>query len=338
MRLTVAGWCLAFALASAPILGQNGTDLPRSAACRAGLEEAAAWVHSASRTAVQYDYIVTAAVRFLLLWVSRDDVGQGYIRIGTQSNDPQLETIHLLMGSDPAKAPLGINRWGAAVEVLRRRDGSGAFFGFMKASKGESASAAREELSRENQAQRYQFEGIIGRVGGGRAVSTAVPISSGVDFTLHQLPLAEQMVMEQLKIASRPPRFLDTQSLEGCSTGSGFLFTVRELISASLSEQRPPITRCFIYHARRYLLTLDSCEPEAELKIALKLRGSEKTIEKTYQDLRQAHFRVLNTGSGQRTDFRVIFGNSGHLRGVPVQIEYQPNWWFRVTLNLNPTA
>jgi hypothetical protein len=169
-------------------------------------------------------------------------------------------------------------------------------------------------------------------------VSTAVPISSGIDFTLHQLPQAEEMVMEQLKIATRPPRFLDTRSLEGCSTGSGFLFTVRELIGASLSGQRPPITRCFIYHARRYMLTLESCEPEARMKTALKLRGTAKKIEKTYQDLTQARFRVFNTESGQRTDFRIIFGNSGQLRGVPVQIEYQPNWWFKVTLNLNPTV
>jgi hypothetical protein len=58
---------------------------------------------------------------------------------------------------------------------------------------------------------------------------------------------------------------------------------------------------------------------------------AEKKIEKSCQELEEAHLPVLNTKSGQRTDFRIIFWNSGHLRGVPVQIECQPNWWFRVT-------
>jgi hypothetical protein len=35
-----------------------------------------------------------------------------------------------------------------------------------------------------------------------------------------------------------------------------------------------------------------------------------------------------------KTDFSVLLGTTGELRGVPVQINYQPNWWFQIVLNL----
>jgi hypothetical protein len=40
--------------------------------------------------------------------------------------------------------------------------------------------------------------------------------------------------------------------------------------------------------------------------------------------------------TGKRIDFTIYVGRQGALRGVPVQICYQPNWWFQVVLNLLP--
>jgi hypothetical protein len=283
---------------------------------------------------VRYDYEVTAAVRFLLFWVSRDDVGQGYIQMGAMSGTPAMETIQLLMGSDPAKAPLGINRWGAASEVWGPEEHSSVFFGFMKASESDSAAAARAELSKEKDEQKYRYNAIISRTSGGRAFSAVVPISSPTDFTLHQLPLAQQMVLQELRAHARPPRVLDVGLLEGCSTGVGFLFAVRELIGSMLNGNKIPMTRCYVYHARRYLLTVSDSESVREMRVSLKLHGNAGKVERTYRDLQKADFTALNTQSNQRTDFQVTYGSSGALRGIPVQIQYQPNWWFRVTLNL----
>ena len=298
------------------------------------IEEAAKWVSLAPKVGVRYDYEVTAAVRMLLFWISRDDVGQGYIQTGAMPGNPAMETIELVMGSDPAKAPMGINRWGAASEVWRQDNHSGVFFGFMKASQNDSVGSAREEISKEKDTQKYQYNGIISQMNSGRAFSAVVPISSATDFTLHQLPLAQQMVLQELKSHARPPRVLDARSLEGCSTGIGFLFTVRELIDGVLDANRSPNTRCYVYHARRYMMTLKDCEPVKEMKVALKLHGASRKVERIYRDLKRADFTVLNTQSKERTDFEVVFGSAGELRGVPVQIEYQPSWWFRVTLNL----
>jgi len=303
---------------------------------QADLEEAARLVRLEPQAGIEYDYVVTAAIRFLLFWISRDDVGQGYIRMGAIPGDPETEIVHLVMGSDPAKAPLSVNRWGAATEVWRRRDSSGAFFGFMKASKGDSVAAARDELSREQQVQRYPFEGIIIRTAGGRAVSTSVPINSATDFSLNQLPQARNMVIDGLRTAARPPRVTDGRALGECASGIGFLFLLRSMIEELINSAKAPITRCYIYAARRYTMSARTSEPVGELKVALKLRGKQGRIEKSYRNLRRADFRVVNTLTGNPTDFQIVFGTEGALRGVPVQFEHQPNWWFKVTINLHP--
>src|SRR6266478_2788215 len=60
----------------------------------------------------QFEYTMTARLRLLLFWVGKDDVGGGYIRRATLPRDPASDVIELLIGSDPAKAPRAINRWG----------------------------------------------------------------------------------------------------------------------------------------------------------------------------------------------------------------------------------
>ncbi len=154
MRSWLTGACLLLflILADPPAGAQRGPVAASPPAPE--IEEAARWVTLPEKVGVRYDYEVTAAVRFLLFWVSRDDVGQGYIQMGAMSGTPAMETIQLLMGSDPAKAPLGINRWGAASEVWGPEDHSSVFFGFMKASESDSAAAARAELSKEKDEQK----------------------------------------------------------------------------------------------------------------------------------------------------------------------------------------
>jgi hypothetical protein len=312
-------------------------DGERSSAYRRDLEEAAAILQGAGEVRARYDYVVTGAVNLVVGWKSRDDVGQGYISLGRTTGPARIETIRLLMGSDPAKAPLGINRWGAAFEVFQTDQGSSSFFGFMNASNSESMSASREELRREGQNGQHTFRGIISHADGRRAVSVAIPIISSTNFTIHQLPLAQQAVMSGLQKADRAPRLLDFQSASECPDGMGFLFSVRELINASLAGGKVPVSRPYIYNARRYRLVLEKCEPVEDLKVSVHFRGASQRIERRYRQLREGRFRAFNLESGEQTEFKVAYGSSGRLKGIPVQIEYRPNWWFRVTLNLNPT-
>ena len=187
--LLLAGTC--FAMPSSP-----------DAADQAAINEAVSWIRATPRIRAEYDYIMTCRLRLLFFWVGRDDLGGGYIKVGQAVDDPSLRMIQLLFGSDPAKAPHAINRWGAGTEVLRS-DGSktpqsSAFVGFMKSSKGESVSAMQRELSHEKGAGKHLFEAIISRVDGAQAISTTVPFCSDKDYDMHQLADAQKLALDQL--------------------------------------------------------------------------------------------------------------------------------------------
>jgi hypothetical protein len=48
----------------------------------------------------------------------------------------------------------------------------------------------------------------------------------------------------------------------------------------------------------------------------------------------RTRFMVFNHESKERTTFELLVGTTGELRGIPVQIVHQPNWWFQAVLNL----
>jgi hypothetical protein len=300
------------------------------------MEQAAQWIRAEMGNSRSYDYVLGASVRLLLFWVSRDDVGQGTIRIGEQALEPGTQRIELIMGSDPAKAPFHVNRWGAAKETYRTAEGTGDFFGFMKSSAGDSPFDARAEIAKEKAAGAHQFTGIVSRHDRSRMISVAVPISSLTDFNIRELPQAEQMVVKEISASNRTPRVRTAADLSDCSNAKGFLFTIRELLRSSLDGMPLPQTRCYLYHTRRYLMTLSGGENIREKGIAIQFRGTTKPVTTTYKNLRDARFRVVNTESGERTDFRILYGADGEYRGIPLVMEHQPNWWFRITVKLNP--
>jgi hypothetical protein len=50
--------------------------------------------------------------------------------------------------------------------------------------------------------------------------------------------------------------------------------------------------------------------------------------------LLQLDFVSTHKRTGKKAYFTIYAGTQGAQRGVPVQICYQPNWWFQVVLNL----
>src|SRR5262249_4884444 len=156
--------------------------------------------------AIQYDYVMPARVAGLLCWAGKDDVGGGYIRRGRAKDEPRKEFFQLLFGSDPAKAPRAINRWGAGTEISWHRSPRIAagqddvewstFFGFMKSSRGKSVSEMQEELKKERGHGQHLFTGILSTVEANRAASLVVPLPSEVDFNFEQYGEAAPLMME----------------------------------------------------------------------------------------------------------------------------------------------
>jgi hypothetical protein len=308
---------------------------------QAAIQEAATWIGHEDKVETEYRYVMTCKVRLLLFWAGSDDVGGGYVRIGKASGEERQQMIQILFGSDPAKAPLSINRWGAGTEVLRSADSGqpteSAFFGFMKSSKGQSVLAMQRELSKEKTNGDHLFEGIISLVDDGRALSTTVPYSSSRDFDLHQFAEAEKATLQELESnPSRHLRRLDGAARRACPRTGEFLSTALQLIDDAVAGHPTPDSLCYIYNARHYKATLSSVHPVAEKTVHVTLRGSGSALIQTYRHLEEAHFEVVGEEAGTKSSFDILLGTERNLRGAPIQITYEPNWWFQVILNLAP--
>jgi len=324
---------LSWASPAGSAAGQDTSD-------QAAIQEAARWIGREDKIESEYHYVMTCKLRLLLFWAGRDDVGGGYVRIGKESGAEPQQTIQILFGSDPAKAPLAINRWGAGTEVLRNdgsADAASAFFGFMKSSKGQSVGAMQKELSKEKSNGDHLFEGIISRVDDRRALSTTVPFMSSRDFDLHQYPEAEKATLEQLESnPARHVRRLEGTARSACPRAGEFLSSTLQLIDDALAGRPTPASYCYIYNTRHYTLTLMSVRPVAEKTVHVALRGNGGTLDRTYRHLKEAHFVAAGEETGAKSSFDILLGTEGDLRGAPLQITYQPNWWFQVILNFAP--
>jgi len=320
--------------------------LPASSAVadRQPIEEALNWVRLCPHRLVQYDYMMTARVRLLFFWAGKDDVGGGYIRRGVSDHDPRMEFIEVLFGSDPEKAPRAINRWGAGTEVSWHKEAvslgrpeditSSAFFGFMKSSSGKSASEMQSELEREKKQGLHDFTGILSRVEPSRALSLVVPFESSTDFNLHDYDRAEPMMLEHLADSARPVRSLEDSPR--CQRSAEFLATVAELVDDAEEGRAAPISRCYVYDAQEDTLSLEKIAPVESLAVHLHGPNNTVLLNSTHKNLLQLDFVSTHKRTGKKVYFSLYAGTQGPLRGVPVQINYQPNWWFEVVLNLLP--
>jgi hypothetical protein len=320
------------------------STLPNSSD-RERISEALDWVRVTPENSVQYNYVMTARVRLLFFWTGKDDVGEGYIRRGIAKDDAREEVIQVLFGSDPVKAPRAINRWGAGTEVQWHRSPlsrlgdrsvddvmASAFFGFMKSSKGKSVNEMQEELKKEGDNGEHLFTGILSRVDGGQAVSTTAPLASDRDYTLHEYPSAEPVMYERLRTMDRPVRVLP--GTEKCDQNRQFLGTIAELIDDALHGASGRHSICYAYDSKLHILSLENVQMVKN--VAVKVRGTkgETLLEKNYGELLEADFVSSEPDAASKSNFSILLGTQGALRGVPVQIRYQPNWWFQVVLNL----
>lgn len=312
---------------------------------RAPVAEALTWIRNVPSHTEEFDYFMTARVRLLVFWLGKDDVGGGYIRRGISQDDPRQEFFQVLFGSDPAKAPRAINRWGAGTEVSLHKSPvtpghaqddvtASAFFGFMKSSQGKSASEMQQELKKEKDQGLHSFKGILSRVDSSRAVSLVAPYDSKVDYNLHDYAQAEPLMLDYLKASGQPIKNLDDPGR--CTRSASFLATIAELVDASLQGVTTAQSRCYIYDAMENTLTLEKVTPVPSLPVQLHGPQNSILLDTAYSDLLELDFNSTHKPTGKRVNFSIYVGTKGNMRGVPVQVRYQPNWWFQVVLNLKP--
>lgn len=338
----VCGGCLMALLSVALVWAQapSSTTLASvPAEVQARMHEAIDEIRAVPRSTAQYDYIMTARVRLLLFWAGKDDVGGGYIRRGASTENPPAEFFQIVMGSDPAKAPRAINRWGAASERVQLANPGSAveastFFGFMKVYKGNSPDEMRKELDGEKGSGQYLFSAILNQADPGGSSAKTVPFTSDTDYNIHQIDAAEPVVFQRLQDTQGKFRALDPGQYRTCGRPEGFLSSVAELMDSALDGRATPKAVCYVYNGQLFRLTLTHVAPVEHEAVRLSLNGATQPYVRGYDNLVLARFDNYNETVRQGSTFELLLGTQGDLRGVPVRISYQPNWWFQVVLNL----
>jgi hypothetical protein len=261
-------------------------------------------------------YRMAGRIRPLLFWMGRDRVGLA--RITWRDDERGHVGYELLVGTDPAVAPRGINRWGYIAEERRALDG--AVLALM--SRSDEASLDEVE-AREGRAE-GEFRVLRGLVRGDTARAQVTRVRPSSRPTIHDVDALLSLVgAEVAQAASR------TRALEP-ATRPGFLGTVAELLGRDGRAGAPgtggdAAVLSYVFAQSLYTLRLDSTR-------AVQQPVAGRT---TAVPARRARFEITNVGTGRRTAFEIVHGTAGALDGVPLFIAWQPRWWLKVELHLD---
>jgi hypothetical protein len=267
-------------------------------------------------------YRLSAAIRPLLFWIGRGNVGGA--RVVWRADGDGRRGYELLLGSDPGRAPRKINRWGWTREDA---DLSGATMaGVMNRSEDDSLDQAKASLGR-GQAG-YLFKLNRARVENGVARAEATTVWAPEDFTFRQLDGLLRFVEE----TKPPPRVRAGVLPPG--TRPGLLTALADLVHAGVAAARTPGSAGprlrvvqYTFNAGVYDLVIKSWEPVEKAR-----HGT-----RTYEKLVRLEFESRNREKGTTERFAFACGTEGDLAEIPVFVRYQPKWWFKVEGVLDDT-
>jgi len=264
---------------------------------------------SDGRTAMErYHYRVSARVRPLLLfWISRHDVGEALV---TRQLSPGEARYSLLIGSDPDRAPLHINRWGYIEESVRGAESR--LVGVMTQSDEESIDEAQANIRR--QPGGHPFRSIHATADGERAGATVTSFLTAEDYTFRELDVA-------LSRARRESSGSESRAIRlPAGARSGFLAA---LADAMHTPSINPIT--YAYYGRLYDMRRTRSETISNVRIG----------QKSYGPAVAADFLITSRYDGEETRFELMYGVQGRYAEVPLKASYQPRWWIEINLTLD---
>jgi hypothetical protein len=315
----IAGTGFVFSIAVFHVGATTGVPVPRELT----LSERAPLPGEGLRTTTVRRYRMAGRVRPLLFWFGKDDVGLA--RITWRSADDGRRAYELLVGTDPAKAPRGLNKWGFVAE---QTDGAtGHLLAMMTGD--DTASYDDAAADAERPRGTGDFRAIAGAVAGGRSAWRTTRIATTRAFTVHDVDATLDRVRTDAAAAVPRERAL-TEDVR-----PGFLVALAELIErdvrGSLREgaaSAPP------EHSRvRYVFGQGLYELARRESKPISVQLGDRTVAAI-----RSTFEITTQATNARTRFDVSIGTNGELAGVPVAAEWQPRWWLKVALTLQESA
>ena len=256
-------------------------------------------------------YQVDAQVRPLLFWIRKSNIGDA--RLTWRRGPDGIIGYELLIGSDPARAPRHINRWG----YLREESGpSGAIvFGVMSQSDEQSVEDAAQSTGRADAI--HAFKALRQFLTGSQARVTVSDVHVRKDLTYADLDVL-------LSAVPGAPSKTKTVAMAQW-TSPGFLAAAASLMEEGPAAARKAanaqhLVRIYPYNGELYQLQLRSAE-----------HVSRYTREgRAFGAAIRGRFHVLNRRTSEGTLFAVVYGVEGDLTGVPLLISWRPRWWLEI--------
>ena len=261
-------------------------------------------------------YTMSGDIRPLLFWIGQDDIGLA--RVTWRVGGSGVRGYELLIGTDPAKAPRALNRWGLVAEEVEA--GGGSLLALMTGSPDTSLDEATTADGRGG----VDLRSVRHELRRGSAIWRLARVRTADRLTVHDVDRALDSVEHD------SARHLGGETAQPPHTRSGFLVALADLVERGAgggvdSTQLDHLTRervRFVFGRESYELRLKSSRGHA---IDLDARP-ERVVRST--------FEIRTLSSGDRTRFDVSFGTTGALTGVPLAAEWQPRWWLKVRLRL----
>jgi hypothetical protein len=262
-------------------------------------------------------YTLKAGVRVLLFWIRRDNVGNG--RITWRNGHDSHRVLEFLVGSDPARAPRHINRWGFIAEEVRPPNAD--LLGIMSKSDEESVDDAQSQIAVEGQHGSHAYRGIRTTIRDGSTSGGVFHLLSATSLTYRDL----ETLLGTLSTGVTTPHTVTLPK----GIRPGFLFAIEELIASTIDQCRAGLhgepTVPYVYNNTFYTLRLRDCDFEPRHEIG----------DRVFSDVILGKLETRNTVTGKETSFRLEYGTSGDLKAVPMRIVFRPKWWFEAELLLD---
>lgn len=268
----------------------------------------------------EYRYRMLGKLRILFFWVSRDGVGGARIRV--RRGDGDAAGYDMLIGSDPKRAPRGINRWGYILEETR--GDQTAVVGLMKKSDEDTLDEAASNVAKESQGG-VVFNLIQATVTPAESIAKVTTAAVARDYSYRELnPLAEA-----LSAGASEPKVRRMPVPAGGRHGlmTSIVELIRDATDAVQRTGQAPGRRSlpYVFYSKQYEVT----------RVSASVRKGEAYGGVTYPKLLRASFEVRAKGESWTEKFTIVSGIGGATDGIPVFVRYQPRWWLAVEMVLD---
>jgi len=262
--------------------------------------------------AERHHYRIGARVRPLLLfWISRNDVGDAIV---TRRRGPGESAYSLLIGSDPDRTPLHINRWGYIEEEIRGTEAR--LLGLMTESEEDSIQQAEANV-RSQPSGAHPFKVIEATVDAEQAQARVASINLPEDYTLRQM----HVVLDVARRAADGGTLRTVRLPPG--TRPGFLAAVSDAMRLPDARSIP-----YVYYGKFYDLRRTRSRAVPNVQVG----------QRSYGPGIAADFVIVNTRDGEQTKFSMTYGTTGDYAEVPLAAMYQPRWWMQVELAIDDAS